>query len=92
MQYLFRDRNAFAVWCCCTYIHNDPSVSPWERVLGGILLEELLGLVDLCGQIGTAAAVGVVQEHQRPVGFADLVLGDGGFAVYEPVSITSNSD
>ena len=46
-----------------------------------VLLEELLGLVDLGGEVGAAAAVGVVQQHQGAVGLADLLLGEGALAV-----------
>lgn len=49
--------------------------------LAGILLEELLGLVDLGGEVGAAATVGVVQQHQGAVGLADLLLGEGALAV-----------
>ena len=49
--------------------------------LAGVLLEELLGLVDLGGEVGAAAAVGVVQQHQGAVGLADLLLGEGALAV-----------
>lgn len=41
-----------------------------------ILLQELLRLVDLGGEVGAAAAVGVVEKHHGSVGLADLFLRD----------------
>lgn len=45
-----------------------------------VLVQEFLGLVDLCGEVGASASVGVVEEHELPVGLADLVLGDAALA------------
>jgi len=53
-------------------------VSPQSTL--GILLEELLSFVDLGGQVGTASSIGVVEQHERSVGFADLVFRYGAFA------------
>jgi len=41
------------------------------------LLQKLLCLVDLGRKIWAAAAVGMVQEHQRAVRLAHLVFGNG---------------
>lgn len=45
-----------------------------------VLLEELLGFVDLGGQVRTASSIGVVEQHQSSVGFADLIFRHGAFA------------
>lgn len=47
----------------------------------GVLVEELLGFVDLGGQVRAAATVGVVEEHELTVVLADLVLVQGALAV-----------
>lgn len=54
-----------------------------SRKLECVLLEELFRLVDLGGKVGASASVRVVQQHQRPVGLADLVFRDGALAVEE---------
>lgn len=46
-----------------------------------MFIEELLGLVDLGGQVGTAATIGVVQQHELAVLLADLVLVQSTFTV-----------
>jgi len=46
-----------------------------------VLLQELLGLVDLGGQVWAAAPVRVVQQHERAVVLADLVLAQTSLAV-----------
>lgn len=51
-----------------------------SRILG-VFIEELLGLVDLGGQVGTAATIGVVQQHELAVLLADLVLVQSTFTV-----------
>lgn len=56
----------------------------------GILVQELLGLVDLGGQVGAAATIGVVEEHELAVLLAHLVLVQGTLAV-ESVSNVSVS-
>ena len=63
--------------------HANPPISPTEASpISGIsrLLQQLLCLVHLGRQVRTAPAIGVVQQHQRAVRLADLVLGDGPFA------------
>lgn len=50
-----------------------------------VLLEELLGFVDLGGQVWTASSIGVVEQHESAVGFSDLVFRDGAFATPELV-------
>ena len=47
------------------------------------LLQKLLGLVDLGGQVRAAATIGMVEKHEGAVGLADLVLSDGALAVLE---------
>lgn len=42
-----------------------------------MLIEEFLCFVDLGGQVWTAAAIGVVEQHELSVVLADLVLGQG---------------
>lgn len=39
-----------------------------------MLVEELLGLVDLGGQVWAAAAIGMVEQHELTVVLANLVL------------------
>lgn len=41
-----------------------------------VLLQELLRLVDLGGEVRAAASIGVVEEHHGSVGLADFVLRD----------------
>ena len=53
---------------------------PAQPVSRAILFQELLSLVDLGRQVRTPAAVGVIQEHQRPVRLADLVFRNGSLA------------
>ena len=49
-----------------------PSVSIGTRLW--VLLQKLLGLIDLRSEVRRAAAIGVVEEHQRAVGLADFVF------------------
>lgn len=42
-----------------------------------LLIQQLLGLIDLCREIRATASIRMVQQHNRPVGLADFVLGDG---------------
>jgi hypothetical protein len=46
-----------------------------------ISFQKLLGFVNLCCQVGAAAAIGMIQHHQRPVVFPDLFLRNLAFAV-----------
>ena len=48
--------------------------------LGGLLVEQLLGFVDFCGEVGTAATIGVVEQHDGSMGLADFFLGNGSLA------------
>lgn len=53
-----------------------------QREIGlGVLVEELLGLVDFGGQVRAATTIGVVQQHQLAVLLADLVLVQCAFPV-----------
>ena len=47
------------------------------RVGSSVFVEEFLGLVDLRGQVRTAAAIGVVEQHELAVVLAHLFLGQG---------------
>jgi hypothetical protein len=42
-----------------------------------MLIEKFLRFVDLGCQVWTAAAIGVVQQHELAVVLADLFLGQG---------------
>lgn len=44
-----------------------------------MFVEEFLRLVDLGGQVWTAAAIGVVEQHELAVVLADLILGQSSF-------------
>lgn len=64
---------------------NQHGSSGWNSIdllprLASGLLEKLLRLVDLGRQVRASASIRVVQEHQGPVGFADLLLRDGALA------------
>lgn len=54
----------------------------------GMLVQELLGLVDLGGQVGAAATIGVVEEHELAVLLAHLVLVQGTLAVKSVSSVS----
>jgi hypothetical protein len=59
------------------------NVSIGRRRLVGLcrLLQKFFCFVDLCGEIGAAAAIGVVQEHEPTVLLADDVAGEAAFSV-----------
>lgn len=44
-----------------------------------LLIEQFFRLVDLGGQVGTAASIGMVEQHHGSVSLADLVLGERTF-------------
>ena len=44
----------------------------WQLL--GVLVQELLGLVDFGGQVRAAATIGVVEEHELTVLLAHFVL------------------
>lgn len=46
-----------------------------------VLFEKLLGFVDLRSQVRTAAAVGVVEQHELAVLLGDLVLGQSALTI-----------
>lgn len=46
-----------------------------------VFVEEFLRFVDLRSQVGAAAAIRVVEEHELAVLLADLVLVEGAFSV-----------
>lgn len=58
-----------------------PISSPIVIRLFDLLLKHLLGLVDLGGQVGGTATIGVVVEHERAVLLAEQLLGDAAFAI-----------
>jgi hypothetical protein len=45
-----------------------------------LLLEHLLGLVDLCGKVRAAAAIGVVEQHEGAVLLAQKLFCDAALA------------
>jgi hypothetical protein len=45
------------------------------------LLQQFFCFVDLCGEVGAAAAIGVVQEHERTVLLADDVASEAALSV-----------
>lgn len=45
-----------------------------------LLLEHLLGLVDLCSEVGAAAAIGVVEQHEGAVLLAQQLFCDAALA------------
>lgn len=45
-----------------------------------LLLEHLLRLVDLCGEVWGTSAIGVVVEHERSVLLAEKLFCDATFA------------
>lgn len=61
-----------------------------ERIAGsrvlGILVEELLSLVDLGGQVRAPTAVGVIQQHELTVLLAHLLLIQASFPLSRSVS------
>lgn len=46
-----------------------------------MFIEEFLGFVDLCSQVGTSTTIGVIQQHELTVLLADLVFVQGAFSV-----------
>lgn len=44
-----------------------------------MFIEEFLRLVNLGGQVWTAAAIGVVEQHELAVVLADFIFGQGSF-------------
>lgn len=44
-----------------------------------MFVKEFLRLVNLSGQVWTAAAIGVVEQHELAVVLADLILGQSSF-------------
>jgi hypothetical protein len=48
-----------------------------------ILLQEFLRLVNLAGEVGAAASIGMVREHQAAMVLADLLFGKRAFAEVE---------
>lgn len=44
-----------------------------------MFIQELLGLVDLGREVRTSASVGVVEEHELTMLFADFILVQGSF-------------
>lgn len=67
--------------CCTTTRPVSGNYILVRRLVGDLLVQQFLCLVDLCRQVRTTASIGVVEQHVRPVGFADLVLGEGTLAV-----------
>lgn len=47
-----------------------------------VFVEEFLRFVDLRGQVGAAAAIRVVEQHELAVLFADLVLVQGALSAW----------
>jgi len=52
-----------------------------------LLVEELFGLVDLCREVRAASAVGVVEQHERPMRLADLFLAERALTVVQPLAL-----
>lgn len=46
-----------------------------------MLIEELLGFVDLCGQVWAAAAIGVVEQHELAVLLGELVPSQSALTI-----------
>lgn len=57
------------------FIHN--ATSYHKPRSSSILLEEFFCLVDLRSQVGTAAAVRMIQHHESPVVLSYFLFGDG---------------
>lgn len=60
------------MWIICLFTPAKP--------VSVLFVQQFFCFVDLGGQVGAAASIGVVQKHDCSVGLADLVLCDAALA------------